>query len=418
LPWQGPGSGCWPGRVPLRHTAGPAGRPGAKIITGWVTAAREFHVGYQHDRLSALSAQGVAVWLDDLSRELLAGGELRSLIAGWHVVGITTNPAIFASALAHGDRYDDQLAALASRGASVDEAVLAITTDDVRDACDLLSAVYHRTGGADGRVSIEVDPRLSHDPDATVAMARTLWRAVGRDNLFIKIPATREGLAAITAVTGEGISVNVTLIFSLDRYEAVRDAYMRGLEQALADGRRVDQVRSVASFFVSRVDTEVDARLDRITGGSSVDPRRGTAAMANARLAYRDYEQSLASRRWQRLAAHGAQRQRPLWASTGVKDPACPDTRYVTGLVAPDTVNTMPRSTLAAFADHGEVTGNTITGRYADAERELSDLKQAGIDLAEVTALLEREGLTKFENSWAQLSQAVSEQLRRSGRNG
>ena len=374
-------------------------------------------MGHQQDPLGELAAQGVAVWLDDLSRELLAGGELQSLIAGWHVVGVTTNPTIFASALAQGDRYDGQLAALAARGASIDEAVLAITTDDVREACDLLAPVYQRTGGMDGRVSIEVDPRLSHDPEATIAMARTLWRTVGRANLFIKIPATPEGLAAITAVTSEGISVNVTLIFSLDRYEAVRDAYMSGLERALADGRPVDQVRSVASFFVSRVDTEVDARLDRITGEDGVGHRRGTAAMANARLAYRDYEHSVASRRWQRLAARGAQRQRPLWASTGVKDPAYPDTRYVTGLVAPDTVNTMPRSTLAAFADHGEVTGNTITGGYGDAERELGDLKQAGIDLAEVTGLLERQGVAKFESSWAQLSQIVSEQLRKLGRN-
>jgi transaldolase len=370
-------------------------------------------MGYQQDPLGALSAQGVAVWLDDLSRELLASGKLDSLIAGWHVVGVTTNPTIFASALAHGDRYDAQLAGLAARGASVDEAVLAITTDDVRDACDLLAPVYHRTGGADGRVSIEVDPRLSHDPEATVAIARTLWRTVGQDNLFIKIPATREGLAAITAVTAEGISVNVTLIFSLERYQAVREAYMAGLEQALADGKPIGGVRSVASFFVSRVDTEVDARLDQITGGNSADPRRGTAAMANARLAYRDFEQSLASRRWQLLAARGAQRQRPLWASTGVKDPAYPDTRYVGGLIAPDTVNTMPGATLAAFADHGEVTGSTITGRYADAERELSELKQAGIDLADVTGQLERAGLASFERSWAQLSQTVSEQLRK-----
>jgi transaldolase len=360
----------------------------------------------QHDPLADLSAQGVAVWLDDLSRELLAGGELRSLISGRHVVGVTTNPTIFASALAKGNRYDDQLAELADQGADTDAAVLAITTDDVRAGCDVFGPVYERTGGRDGRVSIEVDPRLSRDAEATIDMARTLWHTVHRENLFIKIPATQEGLAAITAVISEGISVNVTLIFSLDRYRDVMDAYLSGLEKARAAGLNLTTIHSVASFFVSRVDTEVDARLDRL-GTPEAARLRGQAAIANARLAYREFEEITASRRWQELAATGARRQRPLWASTGVKDPAYPDTRYVTELIAPQTVNTMPGATLAAFADHGRADDNTITGRYADAERTFAQLAEAGVDFSDVTGQLEREGLAKFEKSWAELGATV-----------
>jgi transaldolase len=362
------------------------------------------------DPLAELSAEGVAVWLDDLSRELLAGGTLQSLITARHVVGVTTNPTIFASALAKGDRYDDQLRDLAARGADVDTAVFAITTDDVRAACDVLAPVYERTGGRDGRVSIEVDPRLAGDTAATTAAARALRGAVDRDNLFVKIPATPEGLAAIRQVTGEGISVNVTLIFALARYREVMDAYLSGLEQAAAAGRDITAIRSVASFFVSRVDTEVDARLDRIGGGAAAG-LRGQAAIANARLAYQAYQELIGSQRWQRLARAGAQPQRPLWASTGVKDPAYPDTMYVTGLVAADTVNTMPGATLEAFADHGTVSGDTISGRYGEARHVLDQLAAIGIDFDDVTSQLERDGVAKFEKSWTELGATVMAEL-------
>jgi transaldolase len=359
------------------------------------------------DPLGELSAQGVSVWLDDLSRELLADGRLEKLIADRHVVGVTTNPTIFASALSRGERYDRQLRDLASQGVGVDDAVFAITTDDVRAACDVFADVHQRTGGRDGRVSIEVDPRLARETEATVEMARKLWRAVGRDNLFVKIPATVEGLPAITAATAAGISVNVTLIFSVERYLAVAEAYLTGLERAREAGIDLAGIRSVASFFVSRVDTEVDARLDKLSDPHVVE-LRGRAAVANARVAYQAYEGLLTSERWQRLAGFGANPQRPLWASTGVKDPAYPDTMYVTELVAPDTVNTMPGTTLEAFADHGYVVGDTIRPRYAEARYVLSQLMGCGVDLDEVGEQLEREGLHKFEQSWRQLGETVS----------
>jgi transaldolase len=366
----------------------------------------------EHDPLGDLAAAGVAVWLDDLSRELLAGGGLQSLVAGRHVVGVTTNPTIFASALSHGDRYDEQLADLAVRGADVDAAVFAVTTDDVRAGCDVLAPVHAHTAGLDGCVSIEVDPRLSRDATATAEMARRLWTSVNRDNLYIKIPATQEGLAAITEVTSQGISVNVTLIFSLDRYRAVMDAYLSGLEQAHAAGRDLAMIRSVASFFVSRVDTEVDARLDQI-GTPEAAALKGSAAIANARLAYQAHEQLTATERWQRLARLGARPQRPLWASTGVKNPAYPDTKYVAGLIARGTVNTMPGPTLEAFADHGEVSGDTMTGSYDAARSSLDQLAAAGIDFDDVTGYLERDGLAKFEKSWAEMGATVAAEMER-----
>jgi transaldolase len=362
------------------------------------------------DHLADLSAQGVAVWLDDLSRELLAGGKLKSLIADRHVVGITTNPTIFATALSDGDRYDEQLHDLAGQGADAETAVFAVTTEDVRSACDVLAPVYQQTAGLDGCVSIEVDPRLSRDAPATLDLARRLRQAVDRDNLYIKIPATVEALAAITQAISEGISVNVTLIFSLARYRAVMDSYLSGLEQAAAAGRDLTAIRSVASFFVSRVDSEVDARLDRLAT-SEATGLKGKAAIANARLAYQAYEEVITSQRWLHLARHGARRQRPLWASTGVKDPAYPDTMYVTELVAPGTVNTMPGTTLEAFADHGPVTGNTIRGGYGDARRALRLLADAGIDFDDVTEQLEREGLAKFEKSWSDLNATIAAEL-------
>jgi transaldolase len=364
------------------------------------------------DALAQLSQQGVSVWLDDLSRELLAGGELQRLVEQRHVVGVTTNPTIFASALAKGDRYTEQVRAIAVRGLDVDEAVFEITTDDVRAACDVFRPVFDATKGLDGRVSIEVDPRQAHDTAATVASARRLWSTVDRPNALIKIPATLAGLPAITTVLSEGISVNVTLIFSLDRYQAVMDAWLAGLEGAKAAGHDLSTLESVASFFVSRVDTEIDRRLDAL-GTDQATALKGKAGIANARLAYQAYEEVVAGARWQALAAAGARPQRPLWASTGVKDPSYPDTMYVTELVAPGTVNTMPGKTLDALADHGVVAGDTVRGTYAEAATVIADLAGLGIGYDEVVALLEREGVDKFEKSWAELLATVSDELAR-----
>src|ERR1700735_1919965 len=304
-------------------------------------------------------------------------------------------PPLSAPALSKGDRYDDQLADLADLHADVDTAVFTVTTDDVRAACDVLAPVHARTAGLDGGVSIEVDPRLSRDAASTAEMARLLWTTVNRGNLYIKIPATQEGLAAITEAISQGISVNVTLIFSLDRYRAVMDAYLSGLEQAHTAGRDLASIRSVASFFISRVDAEVDGRLDRL-GTPEAAALQGSAAIANARLAYQAHEQLTAGERWQRLASLGARPQRPLWASTGVKNPAYPDTKYVAGLIAPGTVNTMPGATLEAFANHGQVSGDTMTGRYDESRGVLDRLASAGIDFDDVTEYLERDGLAKI----------------------
>ncbi|MCC5947129.1 MAG: transaldolase [Nitriliruptoraceae bacterium] len=358
------------------------------------------------DALADLSAAGVSVWLDDLSRERLATGNLAGLLTRDHVVGVTTNPSIFQKALADGAAYAEQVADLAIRGVEVEEAVRALTTFDVRWACDELRAVAERTDGVDGRVSIEVDPRLARDTAATIAEAKALWWAVDRENLFIKIPATLEGLPAITACIAAGISVNVTLIFSLERYAAVLEAYLDGLEQAQAAGHDLSRIVSVASFFVSRVDAEVDARLEKL-GSEDADALLGTAAIANARLAYGHFLEVSDSERWRTLAAAGARVQRPLWASTGVKNPAYDDTRYVVELVASDTVNTMPEGTLRAVADHGQVTGDTITPNIDAARQLLADLAAVGIDLDEVTALLEERGVAAFETSWEELLAGV-----------
>jgi transaldolase len=366
------------------------------------------------DPLADLTRRGVSIWLDDLSRGRLTSGSLARLVACDHVAGVTTNPAIFAKAISGGDdAYAGQLHDLWARGTCVHEALRALTTHDVRSACDVLRPVYDATEGVDGRVSIEVDPRLAHDTEATIAEARALWWRVDRPNLFIKIPAARQGLPAIAACLAEGISVNVTLIFSLTRYDEVIDAFLDGLERARQAGRDLASIASVASFFVSRVDTEVDARLDKI-GTAEAGALRGRVAIANARLAYQHYEQMLASPRWAALAAAGARPQRPLWASTSVKDPAYSDTMYVTKLVAPGVVNTMPEATLRAVADHGQIPADSVRDYYQDARQVLSALAAAGIDYDDVTAALEHRGLELFDASWRELGDQLDTQLRHS----
>jgi transaldolase len=362
------------------------------------------------DRLAQLSDAGVSIWLDDLSRERLTSGNLAALIRDKHVVGVTTNPTIFAAALANGASYDEQVRQLAARGASLDETVREITTTDVRNACDAFRATWEATAGVDGRVSIEVDPRLAGDTEGTIAEALDLWKTVDRPNLLVKIPATAEGVPAIAKVLSEGISVNVTLIFSVERYKAVMDAFLTGLEQAKANGHDLAGIESVASFFVSRVDTEVDKRIDRL-GTPAATELRGEAAIANARLAYAAFEEVFAGSRWAALKAAGARPQRPLWASTGVKDPNYSDTRYVDQLVTADVVNTMPEKTLDAFADHGEVTGDTVRGAGAAAALLFEKLRAVGIDTDDVFRVLEVEGVEKFEKSWTELLETVSTEL-------
>jgi transaldolase len=358
-----------------------------------------------NDRLQSLSDAGVSIWLDDLSRERIESGNLAELVRDSNVVGVTTNPTIFASALAKGEKYADQVKELKAAGADVDETVFEITTTDVQQACDIFRDVYDATDGVDGRVSIEVEPGLARDTEATVATAKKLWERVDRPNLLIKIPATEEGLPAIARTIGQGISVNVTLIFSLERYRGVMDAYLEGLETAASEGRDLSGIHSVASFFVSRVDTEVDKQL------GEGHPLRGQAALANARLAFEAYEEVFGGERFAALAERGAHPQRPLWASTGVKDPALPDTLYVSELVVEGTVNTMPEKTLQAFADHGEVTGDTVHGTYDASRALIQQLEEAGVSYDQVVKVLEDEGLQKFDDSWAELLQTVTDEL-------
>ncbi|MGA9493472.1 MAG: transaldolase [Mycobacterium sp.] len=365
----------------------------------------------QNPNLAALSAAGVSVWLDDLSRQRLESGNLQELIDTKSVVGVTTNPSIFQKALAEGDSYDGQLAELAERGADVDATIRTVTTDDVRNACDVLTPQWENSDGVDGRVSIEVDPRLAHDADKTAKQAIELWKIVDRPNLFIKIPATEDGLPAITATLAEGISVNVTLIFSVERHRAVIDAYLEGLEKAKKAGHDLSKIHSVASFFVSRVDTEIDKRLEKIGSPEALE-LRGQAGVANARLAYAAYQEAfVGGDRFAPLEADGARVQRPLWASTGVKNPDYSDTLYVTELVAPNTVNTMPEKTIDAVADHGEVSGDTITGTAALAQEVFDKLEAIGIDLTDVFLVLENEGVQKFEESWTELLEETQKQL-------
>jgi transaldolase len=362
----------------------------------------------RQDVLAQLTGEDVSIWLDDISRDRLTSGNLAMLVKDFHVRGVTSNPTIFGHAMEKGTAYDEQLGDLALRGVDVGEASRALTTYDIRWACDVLRPVFDASDGVDGKVSIEVDPRLAADTAKTIAEARALAWLVDRPNVYIKIPATRAGLPAISTCLAEGININVTLIFSLQRYEEVIDAFMAGLEAA--DEANVATLTSVASFFVSRVDTEVDRRLDKI-GSPEAKALRGKAAIANARLAYEIFEQHFASARWQELSNQGARVQRPLWASTSAKDPSYRDTMYVEELIAPHTVNTMPESTMRAMADHGVVRGNTIAGTYDEARQVFADLEELGISYNDVVEVLEDEGVRKFADSWDGVGKTIREQL-------
>lgn len=363
-----------------------------------------------------LAAEGVSIWLDDLSRQRITSGNLVDLITSRNVVGVTTNPTIFANALSQGEAYEEQVSALAQRGASPDEAIFEITTDDVRAACDIFRPVHEGTGGVDGRVSIEVSPDLAHDTDATISEAKKLFERVNRPNVLIKIPATKAGLPAITESIGLGISVNVTLIFSLERYAEVIDAYLSGVEKAQSAGIDVSQIHSVASFFVSRVDTEVDNRLADLANPEAT-ALRSKAGIANARLAYELFDREFSTDRAKALIESGATMQRPLWASTGVKDANLPDTLYVTELVAQGTVNTMPEKTLEATFDHGAISGDTVTGKHAEAHEFFAELAAVGVDFSDVTQRLEDEGVQKFIASWHDLQETVTTALKSNGAN-
>jgi transaldolase len=362
-------------------------------------------------RLKALADAGVSIWLDDLSRERLTSGSLETLIHDSFISGVTTNPTIFAKAISDADAYAEQVSRLAAEGVSTDQAIRVITTDDVRAAADLFKPVYDDTEAVDGRVSIEVEPSLARDTGKTIVQAKELWETVGRENVFVKIPATKEGLPAITETLAAGISVNVTLIFSLDRYKAIVDAFLTGQEQAIENGHDVTKLGSVASFFVSRVDTEVDKRLDAI-GTDEAKALKGKAAIANARLAFEAYEEIFASDRWREIETAGAKPQRPLWASTGVKDPAYPPTLYVDNLVTRGVVNTMPEATIKASAEHSEVTGDTVRGDYAADRKVIDDLEKLGISYDEVVQILEDEGVAKFAASWSELQDTVTAALK------
>jgi transaldolase len=360
--------------------------------------------------LAQLAANGVSIWLDDLSRSRIRSGALAALIESRSVSGVTTNPTIFAGALSKGEGYGDQVAELAARGASATEAIFEITTQDVAEACDIFAGVYRDSKGFDGRVSIEVEPGLANDTDGTVAQALELFSKVNRENVMIKIPATKPGLSAITQVIGAGISVNVTLIFSLTRYHEVIEAYIQGIELAKDNGHDLAKIHSVASFFVSRVDLEIDARLAAVGTGDALS-LKSKAALANARLAYQVYEQDFDNARWSALAAAGANKQRPLMASTGVKDPNLSDTLYVTELVAPELVNTMPEKTMEAVFDHGVVPQDSIRSKYEEANMILLAVTAVGVSYDEATEKLEKEGVEKFIVSWHELVESVSNAL-------
>ena len=361
--------------------------------------------------LAQVAANGVSIWLDDLSRTRISSGALAELIHSRNVVGVTTNPTIFAQSVGKGEGYEVQVSELAAAGASATEAIFEITTKDVADACDVFADVYASSHGFDGRVSIEVEPGLANDTAGTVTQAKELFAKVNRENVMIKIPATKAGLAAITEVISNGISVNVTLIFSLQRYREVIEAYKAGIALAHAAGKDLSKIHSVASFFVSRVDTEIDKRLVAV-GTADALQMKSKAALANARLAYEVFETEFAKADWSALAAAGANKQRPLMASTGVKDPALSDTLYVTELIAPELVNTMPEKTMEAVFDHGVVPENSITNKYAEAKLVLHTIGAMGISYDEVTELLEQEGVDKFIISWNELVESVDAALK------
>ena len=358
-----------------------------------------------NSNLQAVSESGVSIWLDDLSRDRLQSGSLANLIADSSVVGVTTNPSIFSAAIKASSLYREDILTLKAAGNSVIDIVTALTTADVKEACDLFQATYNESHQVDGRVSIEVDPFLAHDTESTIAQGKNLWELINRPNLLIKVPATLEGLPAITELTASGISVNVTLIFSVERYEKVIDAYFTGLEKRLAAGESISKIHSVASFFVSRIDTEIDKRLDAIAPHS---PLRGQAAIANADLAYECFLDSIQSQRWKELETKGGNLQRPLWASTGVKDKQYDPTRYVIELVASNCVNTMPEGTLNEVRAHGVVRGDTITSAIPAAHEHFTSLKASGIDFVDVVTVLENDGVKKFADAWQELLDNVS----------
>src|SRR5918997_2234885 len=350
-------------------------------------------------RLHQLSELGQSVWIDSLSREWLRTGELQRLVDEDAVVGVTSNPTIFQKAMSEGDWYDEQLREVLADTDDLREAFFRLAFDDIREACDLLTQVWDVTEGQDGYVSLEVEPGVAHDIDATIEQAQRFHDEVARSNLYVKIPATAAGVPAIEEMIARGKSINVTLIFGLDRYAAVAEAYIRGLERFVEAGGDPSLVTSVASFFVSRVDTEADKRLDALGGH---DHLKGRLAIANAKLAYQRYKEIFSGPRWERLAARGASSQRCLWASTSTKNPDYRDVMYVEELIGPDTVNTMPRETVEAFQDHGRVR-ESLTEDVDGARRTLEAFKEAGIDYDDVVATLEREGVEKFAKSFQQL---------------
>ena len=370
----------------------------------------------QNSPTAQLTRAGVSIWLDDLSRGRLNSGDLVNLIENRSVVGVTTNPSIFQNAISDSTDYDQDLTELAHEDLDTELAIFKLMAKDVRQACEVFEPVFDNTGGQDGRVSIEVSPTLAYDTEKTVAQARYLHEQVDHRGVYIKIPATEQGIDAIKQSIAQGINVNVTLIFSLERYAQVLEAYLSGLEEAQAAGKDLTKIFSVASFFVSRVDTEVDQRLSELAGGedqeAKVQALKGRAGIANARLAYQLFEQTFATERAEKLIAAGAHLQRPLWASTGVKDPAIRDTAYVEELVAPNTVNTMPEKTLEATYDHAQISPDTITQAYGASQEVLDGLGELGINIAEVTAQLEKEGVQKFVDAWKEVFDTVEDKLR------
>ena len=358
------------------------------------------------ENLANLTKAGVSIWLDDLSRDRLATGNLKELIANSKVRGVTTNPAIFSSAIGKSKLYQNDIETLTQNGFSLDQIIELLTTHDVANACDLFSDLYHESNGIDGRVSIEVEPELAYETSATISRAIYLYQKVSKENLLVKVPATSEGLSAIEYLTSEGISINVTLIFSLDRYLEVMESYIRGLEKRIAKNLPINNIHSVASFFISRIDSEVDKRLDAIAANH---PLRGKIAIANAILAYQAFTKVFTSNRWQVIANAGGNIQRPLWASTGVKDPAYPQDLYVTELICPNTVNTMPQATLDYIRDHHSTPNLRINPEQAI--ELMAQLKAIGIDLQEVTQKLESEGVEKFQTSWLELKEKVKQEM-------